>query len=274
MSCSNLEAGNLTQPKSTPQLPLAQATTILPSPDGKWVAYFFGLDQIDYKLSIANFEDTIVWNINQKNYGGESWLVPYRWSEDSRYLYFNIYASISFSEDQSIPFYQGMGLQRLDVQNGQVSEILPSGYFVTLDSGGTIFNWYLVKFSLSPEEDKLAYMNILENGVQLVIRNMKTDKEEEIFFDNYENAGRILWSPKQDYLVFGASKNAVGFIELVKLDSLTTKRIHRNTNQVIIPLMWLNQHTIFVKEFGGSYFYLDIMSEELSPAPQSPQFPD
>ena len=120
----------------------------------------------------------------------------------------------------------------------------------------------------------------MENGVQLVVRDMKTNKENSIFFDKYKIAGRISWSPKQDYLVFAASNenywssNTSGFIELVELESLTTKSILRHMDQLIIPLMWLNNHTILVKEFGGRYFHLDIMSEELIPAPQSPKFPD
>lgn len=275
VSCSNIKIRELPRTTSTPQLPLSQAETILPSPDGKWVAYIFGLfGNKDYKLSVVNFEDTIIWNINQINFGTESWFIPYRWSRDSRYLYFNIYAAI----DGYVPFYQGMGLQRLDVQNGQISEILPS-YFETLDSGRTIYNWDLAQFSLSPEDDKLAYINRMEDGVQLVIRDLNTNKEKSIFFDEYTDAGDILWSPKQDYLVLAASNgtdwsNTISFIELVELDSLTTKNILRNMKPVIIPLMWLNNHMIFVKEFGGRYFHLDIMSEELIPAPQSPRFPD
>jgi len=276
VSCSNIETGEFSKTTSTPQLPLNQAETILLSPDGKWGAYFFGLfGSIDCKLSVANFEDTIVWNINQENFGSEAWFVPYRWSQDSRYLYFNIYVSF----DGYLPFYQGVGLQKLDVQNGQVSEILPSGYFETLNSGRTIHNWDLVQFSLSPKDDKLAYINRMENGVQLVIRDMKTNREDSIFFDKYTDAGRILWSPSQDYLVLATSNgtdwsNTLSYIELVELDSLTSKSILKNMNPVIIPLMWLNEHTIFVKEFGGKYFHLNLMSEKLSPAPPSPNFPD
>src|SRR5688572_3752338 len=94
LSCANLETRNLPQPKSTPQLPLNQAQTILSSSDGNWTAYFFSRDQtVDYKLSVANFDDTIVWNINQKNdSSSDAWFTPYRWSQNSRYLYFNIYA--------------------------------------------------------------------------------------------------------------------------------------------------------------------------------------
>ncbi len=275
ISCSNIETEKLPKTTSTPQLPLNQAETILPSPDGKWIAYFFGLfGNTDYKLSVVNFEDTIVWNINQKNFGGESWFIPYRWSQDSRYLYFNIYAAI----DGYVPFYQGMGLQRLDVQNGQVSEILPSGNPETLETR-TIYNWDLAHFSLSPEDDKLAYINRMENGVQLVIRDIKTKKENSIFFEKYTHAGRILWSPKQDYLVLSASNgtnssNTLRFFELIELDSLTTTNILRDINQALIPITWLNHHTILVEEYGGHYYYLDIISKELSPTPPSFRFPN
>lgn len=272
-SCSNIETKELPRTISTPQLPLNQAETILPSPDGKWVAYIFGLfGNKDYKLSVVNFEDTIVWNINQTNFGTESWFIPYRWSQDSRYLYFNIYAAI----DGYVPFYQGMGLQRLDVQNGQVSEILPSGYPETLETR-TIYNWDLAQFSLSPEDDKLAYINRMENGVQLVIRDMKTNKENSIFFDKYTHAGRILWSPKQDYLVLSASNgtnssNTLNFFELIELDSMKTTTILRDINQALIPLTWINHHTILVEEYGGPFYYLDLISKELSPTPPSFRF--
>ena len=67
ISCSNIQAGGRLETTSIPQLPLDQAETIVPSPDGKWVAYFFGSQHIDYKLSVVNFDNTIVWNINQAN---------------------------------------------------------------------------------------------------------------------------------------------------------------------------------------------------------------
>jgi hypothetical protein len=129
LSCSGTGSGSLHQPESTPQVPLTRAETILPSPDGSWTAYFFGYDFDSFRLSVAKFDDTVIWNVNQKNGGGEASFTPYRWSQDSRYLYFNIHVTI----DGYVPFYQGMGLQRLDVLNGQVSEILPLGDLITLN---------------------------------------------------------------------------------------------------------------------------------------------
>jgi hypothetical protein len=267
LSCVNLETNNLPKPKPTPQLPFNQAQTILVSPDGNWTAYFFSRDQtVDYKLTVANFDNTSIWNINQKNDAySDAWFTPYRWSQDSRYLYFNIYATI----DGNVPFYQGMGLQRLDTRNGQVMEILSSGYSEVL---GTVIiqRWNLAQFSLSPSDDTLAYINKSENGVELIIRDMVTNKEESIFFDKYSDAGNILWSPKQDYLLLDT--DPIGFFELVKLDLLTTKSIPVNQNQILDPLEWLNNHTILVKEYGGYYFYLDIITTELTPVPSLLKF--
>ena len=267
LSCSNTEIGSLPQPISTPQLPFNQAETILLSPDGRWVAYFFGYQYLNYRLSVANFDDTFVWNINQTNVGSEAWFTPYRWSQDSRYLYFNIHVAI----DGYVPFYQGAGLQRLDVLDGKVSEILPSGDPITLDKI-TIYDWNFVQFSLSPMDDKLAYINRMDNGVQLVIREMKTNTESSLFFDQYIDAGSIIWSPKQDYLVLGTARgtnwsNTLAFVELVQVDTLTTKTLVKNEDWVFDPVAWIDNHTILLKERGGPYFSLDTTTEKISPAP-------
>ncbi len=263
-SCSNAEIGNLPQPKSTPQQPLTQAKTILPSPDGKWSAYFF--DSInfvrDYNLIAANFDDTIIWNVNQKTSGVESEFSPYRWSQDSRYLYFNVYTSL----DGYVLYYQGTGLQRLDVRNGEVSEILPNS---------------ISDFSLSPRDDKLAYINHTENGIQLILRDMNTNKEKSMPLGQYSNAGSILWSPNQDYLILGATigddwSNTSGYVELIEVATLTSKTIANAKIEgwLFDPLVWLNSHTILIRERSGDYFYLDILAEKLSPATSITRFPN
>ena len=254
ISCTNLETGYLTQPKPTPQFPITQAKTILPSPDGKWIAYFFDSTSFvrDYQLIATNFDDTIVWNVNQKTSGVESEFSPYRWSKDSKYLYFNIHVS----SDGWYSFSQGVGLQRLDVTNGTVSEILPN---------------VSVAFSLSPKEDKLAYINYAENGIQLILRDMNTNKEKSIFLGQYSNAGSIVWSPNQDYLVLATtiendSSNISGYVKLIEVDKLTSKTIAENEDWFFDPLVWLNSHTILIRERGGYYFYLDTANGEVAPA--------
>lgn len=265
LSCSNTETGSLPGTAIVPQLPLNLAETILPSPNGEWMAYFWGYEYVDYfRLSVANFDDTVIWNIKQTNFGSEAWFTPYRWSQDSRYLYFNIRVAI----DGYVPFYQGAGLQRLDVLNGKVSEILPSGDLVTLDH----YRWEFPTFSLSPKDDKLAYIKRTDKGVQLVIRDMTTSTESSMSFDQYVDAGSITWSPAQDYLVLAASRgtnwsNTLGFVELVQVDSLTSKTLVKNEDWVFDPVLWTDNHTILLKERGGNYLYLDILTQELSPAP-------
>jgi hypothetical protein len=267
VSCSNTEVGSLPQPKSKPQLPLTQAETILPSPDGSWTAYFFGYDLDTFRLSVANFDDTVIWNVSQTNFGSEASFTPYRWSRDSRYLYFNIHVAI----DGYVPFYQGGGLQRLDVLNGEVSEILPSGELISVNSS-THYRWNFPAFSLSPKDDKLAYITRMDNGIQLVIRDMKTNLENSLNFTQYSDAGRIIWSPKQGYLALAASggtnwSNTLGFVEVVEVDTLASRTVVENKNGVFDPIVWLNSHTILLKERGGNYLYLDTTTEKLSPAP-------
>lgn len=267
MACSNVEIGNFPQQQSTPQLPLPQAETILLSPDGTWTAYFFGYDFENFRLSVANFDNTVIWNFNQTNIGSEASFTPYRWSQDSRYLYFNIHVTI----DGYVPFYQGMGLQRLDVLDGKVSEILPGGDLETIGNT-TIYDWKLAQFSLSPLDDKLAYINRMENGVKLVIRDMKTNEERSVVFDQYTDAGSLVWSPKQDYLVLAVSRgtkwsNTLSFVALVELDTLTPSILVENKDQLFDPLVWTNSHVILLKERGGNYLYLDTRTGKLSPAP-------
>jgi Tol biopolymer transport system component len=266
VSCSN--TGNLPQQKTTPQLPLTQAHTVLPSPNGNWTAYFFGYDLETIRLSVTNFDDTVTWNVNQPNFGSEASFTPYRWSQDGRYLYFNIYVAI----DGYVPFYQGAGLQRLDVLNGTVSEVLSNGYLS--DSTYHIYIWNFVTFSLSPDDKLLAYINLLENGMQLVIRDMKTGNEKSTLFEGYSSAGSILWSPQQDQLVLAVTKgtnwsDTLCSIELVELDSLTSRTLvkDKDLDWVYDPVLWNNNHTILLKERGGPYLYLDITTGKLTPAP-------
>lgn len=267
LSCSNVEIGSFPQSKPTPQLPLTEAENILPSPDGNWTAYFWGYDLNSFRLSVANFDDTIIWNINQENYGSEAMFVPYRWSKDSRYLYFNVNGAI----DGYVPFYQGMGLQRLDVLNGEVSEILPIGELFTVFDL-TLYDWNVVQFSLSPQEDKLAYTKRMENGVLFSIRDLRTSKENSLIFEQYSNAGKIIWSPNQDFLIIAATSgdkwsNTLSFLELIEVETLESKNILKNITPIIDPLTWVNNHTILVQERNSNYFYFDIMNKELSPAP-------
>lgn len=267
-SCSNLNQ----KITSTPQLPINEAGTILPSPDGKWVAYFFGLygnynepyQGTEHKLSVANFDDTIVWNVSQENLnGGESWFIPYRWSKDSRYLYFNI----SFSFSGYAPFYQGAGLQRLDVLTGTVSEVISSGF----SPDEHIYIWNLVSFTLSPDDKLLAYFTYFDDVNHLVIREMKTGNEKSLPLNEYEDAGSIVWSPQKDKLVFAAingnTSDALSYIELVEVGSLTSRTLVKDRSWILEPIMWTDNHTILLKDRGGAYLFLDTITEELTPSP-------
>ena len=244
----------------------------MPSPDGNWTAYFYGYDLKNLMLSVTNFDDTVVWNVSQANVGGDAF-TPYRWSKDSRYIYFNTHVAI----DGYVPFYQGAGLQRLDVLNGKVSEILSSGYMS--DPTYHIYSWNFVPFSLSPDDKQLAYIKNFDDQTQLVIRDIKTDSEKSLTFKGYSNAGSIAWSSQQNQLVLSIAKgtnwsNTLCTIELVEVDSLTPRTLVKDKDLVFDPVIWVNSHTILVQERGGHYFYLDITTKKLTPASELMTFPN
>lgn len=272
-SCSNPIKASLPQQTLTP-LPLDSAETTLPSPDGKWRAYFFGYDLTQFRLSVENIDKTIIWNINQANFGHEALFSPYRWSQDGRYLYFNIHAAI----DGYVPFYDGMGLRRLDVMTGKVSEILPSGDIASYGKV-TIYDWDLAVFSLAPNDEYLAYINHVDNGVQLVIRDLETGAEKSLFFDEYSGAGSILWSPQQDRLVLAFTKgtnwsSTLAAIGIIDVDNLTSKVLIQDEERILDPVEWKNSSTILVKKRGGDFFYLDITTRKLDVAPTATSFPN
>lgn len=189
----------------------------------------------------------IVWEVNEGNFEGyEATFQPYRWSQDSQYLYFNTHLSI----DGYVPFYDGMGLRRLDVSNGQVSEILPTG---DITNG----RWNIVNFSLSPNDKLLAYIDWIDNERQLIIRDLETGLESNLLLKGYTAAGSILWSPKQDRLVLALAKgtdweNTLFTVMDVNLDTLETTAIIEDNKLGLDPVKWVSESEIKIQERGDS----------------------
>lgn len=226
-------------------LPLASAESTLVSPDKNWIAYFFGL--YDAQLAVTNNEKTIVWEVNEGDFEGyEAMFQPYRWSQNSQYLYFNAHLSI----DGHVPFSDGMGLRRLDVSNGQVSEILPAH---DITNG----RWNIVNFSLSPNDKLLAYIDLIETEPQLIIRDLETGSESKLLLKEYTVAGSILWSPNQDRLVLALAKgtdweNTIFTIMEVNIATFQTTTIIQNHKPGLDPVEWVTENEIKIQERGDS----------------------
>ena len=247
-------------------LPIDLAEASFISPDKKWTAYFFGYYRA--QLDVVNSDKTILWGIYEGNFeGDEAFFVPYRWSFDSKFLYFNTHVSI----DGYVPFYDGMGLRRLDVSTGDILEILPSHYV----SDGS---WRRAVFSLSEKEKKLAYVNNINGEALLVIREMETNNEISLALKGFSDAGSILWSPNQDQLVLGLSKgdnweDTIFFIGTVDISSLTLSVHVQDSETGIDPIKWVNNNEILIQERGESTLLLNLKSNDLQIMPTITPFP-
>ena len=133
-----------------------------PSPDGQWVANSFGYYP-PIKLQVARADGSVAWVVESD---GEGWseviLRPAHWSIDGRYLYFTLAPFV----DGFVLYMDGSGLQRLDLENGQVTEVLAG-------EGG------LQSFSISPDSAQLAYTRSKEGFEWLILRDLATGEERQ-----------------------------------------------------------------------------------------------
>jgi Tol biopolymer transport system component len=182
-------------PTSTPEIAFTSM-----SPDGRWLARGAEETATDAGdrhawLDVSKTDGSVAWRVVDERSGqalGQTTPKPFGWSQDGRYLYFTNYGV----PDGCPGFVNGSDLQRVDLLQGSVTEILPGVGF-----------W----LALSPDESRLAYIGYRQRG--LIVRDLATGEEREIGLDNnVESArlGHILWSPGGTQLVLTAGFNLCG----------------------------------------------------------------
>lgn len=169
------------------------------SPDGNWVAVglvaFPSLNstsQLAYvRLIIFNTEENTRWTIidNWKEIGlGFPMPQHLKWSQDNSHFYF----THSVTPDGCSVFENLIDLQKVNLDNGTVEELLPPS---------------ALGLALSPDESKVAYIGYGDRG--LVVKNLTTGEEQELKLDPGKDfqAGGILWSPEGNFLALTLAIN-------------------------------------------------------------------
>ena len=163
------------------------------SPNGQWVEVFCSRDTIE----IVSMDETRKWEVSS-----DTLINPYteyfggvnHWSNDGAYAY------ISFdphTDGYWEPFHHGIVLYRLDLQTGQISEVLPLGKS----------DWVFYAFAFSPNDRRLAYIVTDKSPVILNIRDLPTGDEQSFEFDlKYNTGGGFVWSPDSQKLVFSITQ--------------------------------------------------------------------
>jgi len=228
------------------------------SPDGQWTASSF-----DYyppiRMQVARADGSAAWQVESD---GEGWpeviLRPVHWSIDGRILYFTLAPFV----DGFVLYVSGSGLQRLDLRDGRVAQILAGEN-------------QLQSFSISPDSSRVAYVRSDDDIEWLVVRDMGDGTELEwSLADQPVQAGKITWSPDASELVLlvtrgFSTEEALTDLVLVNLLSPTEKRVLQEDPRLFHRIQWIDEHTLYMEDLTVTGWRLDLQTGEmvLTPTP-------
>lgn len=237
------------------------------SPDGAWVARGLaalpkssGGDRYYTRLTVARSDSSQEWPVI------ESWSElalgyttprPLRWSEDGRYLYFT---------NRPVPdgcsvFVNGSDLQKVDLSDGSVTEIVPP-----------VGLW----LSLSPDERQLAYVGYGDRG--LVVRDLSTGRELQTEVEAAQetgdaHVGHIVWSPDGEALVLTVAIDACGppgervhTIVRIDAETLSQTTLITEDERLFTSQAWSERGRVSLRDRDGKRWWLDPRTGELTPA--------
>jgi dipeptidyl aminopeptidase/acylaminoacyl peptidase len=228
------------------------------SPDGLWTASSF-----DYyppiRMQVARADGSAAWQVESD---GEGWpeviLRPVHWSIDGRYLYFTLAPFV----DGFVLYVSGSGLQRLDLNDGRVAQILAGEN-------------QLQSFSVSPDSSRVAYVRSDDDIEWLVVRDMGDGTELEwSLADQPVQAGKITWSPDASELVLlvtqgFSNEEALTDLVLVNLGRLSQETVLHEDPRRFYRIQWTDEHTLYLEDLTVTGWRLDLQTGEmvLTPTP-------
>lgn len=235
-----------------------------PSPDGKWTARGSmtdpfpaddGSEKYQTKLEVINAAGAVQWTLVDQtlNYGlGYTTPRPFHWSEDGRYLYFTNLAV----PDGCAVFTNGSDLYRADLTNGQVTEIVPSWV-----------SWV----SLSPDEQRVAYLRWNGQALELAVREIATGEERKTGLEaRYTQAGNILWSPDGQALMLTLAANPcdpanwVQSIARVDLAALSSTSLIRDDKRLLTTTEWSEANKVLLTDKDGNLWTMEATTGKLT----------
>ena len=226
------------------------ATSSDTSPDGQWVAETTVAtpksgDSYYTNLTITDANRTSHWTVvdSWAPYGlGYTVPRPFHWSNDGKYLY----VTNEPAPDGCALFVNGSDLQRVELSNGQVTQIVePVGLWL----------------SLSPDETELAYLS-WDGDRPLVVRDLASGAESAIKLptggDANWQAGNVVWSPDGNSLVLTIANNpcSTGWaqstsIVQINLTTLEARPLLENDSRLLVMAEWPEPSTIVLQDQNG-----------------------
>jgi hypothetical protein len=236
------------------------------SPDGLWRARgealipAVGADQYHLELQIEKLDGDAVWSVLDEwsPFGlGYTLLTPVRWSADGRYFYYTNRPV----PDGCAPFTNGSDLGRVDLSDGNATELVPP---VGLSLG------------LSPDASTLAYFGY--GGRGLVLRDIASGEEWETGFTPTENAvaGAIVWSPDGSALAFTVAYDFCGppaarthSILRMEAETGAVTALIEPSSTLYTTAEWTVPGQVWLVDREGQFWSLDPVTGDVTPAHES-----
>ena len=236
------------------------------SPNGEWTAEAIGAFPPIW-MRVYRADGSMEWTFS---YTGAEWnevrFKPVHWSTDGRYLYYTLFPfSLIPRIDGALVYMAGSGLSRLDLENGQVLEILPG-------------EGLLQDYSISPDSTRLAHVFHSSDGLWLAIRDLQRGEERQAWLSsNAAQAGSIMWSSDASALVLLVTR---GFswqehrTRMVLFDtvSFTSRTVLSEKPGLYFRLAWIDDHTIYFEhtaDSDGMAWLVDLTTGRVSPTPSA-----
>jgi hypothetical protein len=236
------------------------------SPDGAWVArglaaFPEGAGHRYYtRLTVERSDGSQEWTVlDTWSELALGYTTPrlLRWSSDGQHLY---YTNRPVPDGCAV-FVNGSDLQRVDLSDGSVTEVVPS-----------VGLW----LSLSPDETTLAYVGYGDRG--LVLRELTTGHERQTPIDAFGEAqdahvGHIVWSPDGDALMLTVAFDACGPPEesthaIVRVDAETLSQttVMTQDDRLFTTQAWPKADQVLLKDRNGKTWWLAPETGDLEPS--------
>lgn len=208
-----------------------------------------------------------VWQFSYKEYYGRKVPNPCTrlqyLTNDENFIYYSLDAECELYEPG---FISSISVFRMNLSNGEVSEILKASYDFDAYTG----NYYTV--SISPTGRRLAYIADQNRPLKLNVVDLKTGETRSYALDKkYTNGGAYTWSEDGTKLAFmlESKTNNDRFISMVYLDTLKDNSIATFINDK--EFSWISSRVeitnlgVEVTPIDGESLLYDIATGVLSP---------
>ena len=249
-------------PTITPNSPPENAYKTFSSPNGNWIASIYSptdrnAPQFATKVrkTDGKFEWTLDYHTSQ--FEEEAYYYPFYWTNDGQQLYLATYRAMDGC-GKVLEFYTGSGLLNLNLQTGELSEIV---YEKPLAS---------YAFSISPTESLLVYAEEGEKPPSIRVKNAFGEEVNSITLDEkFDGVGNFTWFPSEDEILFVATENVCKdnqnfALIILNLNTLKTKVIVDKFDRNLTAMEWESTEVLQMIDGQGNIWILDLKSSQLT----------